>query len=116
MSRYIDTEHLMEKVSRMIEYCEKNKDKKFNALNVLFQVGDAIMDCPTADVVEVRHGKWIWKFNLDGDDFYECSICDRQEVINGLCREKNPSEHFPYRHCGAKMDGELKKKYTEETL
>lgn len=49
--RPIDEEHLMEKVSRMIDYCEKNKDKKFNALSVLFQVGDAIMDCPTADVV-----------------------------------------------------------------
>jgi hypothetical protein len=51
MPRYIDAEHLMQKLSRMIDYCEKNKDKKFNALNVLFQVGDAIMDCPTADVV-----------------------------------------------------------------
>ena len=51
MARYIDAELLMQKLSRMIDYCEKNKDKKFNALNVLFQVGDAIMDCPTADVV-----------------------------------------------------------------
>ena len=53
MSRYIDAELLLQKLSRMIDYCEKNKDKKFNALNVLFQVGDAIIDCPTADVVEV---------------------------------------------------------------
>lgn len=50
MPRYIDAEHLMEKVSRMIDYCEKNKDKKFNALDILFQVGDAIIDSPTAEV------------------------------------------------------------------
>lgn len=53
MAEYIDAELLMQKLSRMIDYCDKNKDKKFNALNVLFQVGDAIMDCPTADVVDV---------------------------------------------------------------
>jgi CRISPR/Cas system CSM-associated protein Csm2 small subunit len=51
MPRYIDAEHLMEKLSKMIDYCEKNKDKKFNVLNTLFQVGDAIMNCPTEDVV-----------------------------------------------------------------
>ena len=51
MARYIDAELLMQKLSRMIDYVEKNKDKKFNALGVLFQVGDALMDCPTADVV-----------------------------------------------------------------
>ena len=51
MAGYIDEEVLMQKLSRMIDYCEKNKEKRFNALNVLFQVGDAIMDCPTADVV-----------------------------------------------------------------
>ena len=50
-------------------------------------------------------GEWIFKFTLDGDDFYECSVCDRQEVINGLCRERNPVEHYPYCHCGAKMKG-----------
>ena len=35
----------------MIDYCEN--DNKVNGLTALFQVGDAIMDCPTADVVEV---------------------------------------------------------------
>ena len=60
MARYIDAEHLMQKLSRMIDYCEKNKDKRINPLNTLFQVGDAIMDCPTCDVVprsEVEHWK-----------------------------------------------------------
>ena len=48
MARYIDAELLMQKLSRMIDFCEKHK---VSGLNALFQVGDAIMDCPTADVV-----------------------------------------------------------------
>jgi hypothetical protein len=49
--RYIDADELMQKLSRMIDYC--GKDPKVSGLTALFQVGDAIMDCPTADVVEV---------------------------------------------------------------
>lgn len=65
-------------------------------------------NCHSANVI--RHGEWIWQFNLDGDDFFECSICGRQEVINELCRDKNPTEHYPFCHCGAKMDAERKSK------
>ena len=96
MSRYIDLDKIQFVIGTDAETGEK----------VMLATMNQIEEIPTTDVVEVRHGKWIWKFNLDGDDFYECSICDRQEVINGLCREKNPAEHFPYCHCGAKMDGE----------
>ena len=51
-------------------------------------------------------GEWKFDFTLEGDDFYECSVCGRQEVINVLCKERNPAEHYPYCHCGAKMKGE----------
>ena len=51
MAEYIDKEKLLQKLSRMIEYCKN--DNKVNGLTALFQVCDAIMDCPTADVVEV---------------------------------------------------------------
>ena len=51
MAGYVDKEKLLQKLSRMIEYCKN--DNKVNGLTALFQVGDAIMDCPTADVVEV---------------------------------------------------------------
>lgn len=45
MARMIDADALLEKLQRMIAYCEK--DKQVNGLTALFQVGDAIMDCPT---------------------------------------------------------------------
>lgn len=50
-------------------------------------------------------GEWIFDFTLDGDDFYKCSVCGRQEVLNELCNERNPAKHYPYCHCGAKMKG-----------
>ena len=51
-------------------------------------------------------GEWKYQFTLDGDRFYECSVCGRQVVINCLCNEKrNAPEFYPYCHCGAKMKG-----------
>ena len=56
-----------------------------------------------------KEGEWIYKFTLDGDKFYECSVCGRQAIINSLCnQERNASEFYPYCHCGAKMKGESK--------
>ena len=48
-------------------------------------------------------GEWIYKFTLEGDRFYECSVCGRQEVVNCLCKKINIAEDRPYCHCGAKM-------------
>ena len=45
MARAIDADILLEKLQRMIDYCEN--DNQVNGLTALFQVGDAIMDCPT---------------------------------------------------------------------
>lgn len=50
-------------------------------------------------------GEWVYKFTLDGDRFYECSVCGRQEVANCLCKERNLADDRPYCHCGAKMKG-----------
>lgn len=54
-----------------------------------------------------KEGEWIFEFTLDGDDFYKCSVCGRQEVVNGLCKERRPLEHLPFCHCGAKMKTEV---------
>ena len=43
--RPIDADALLEKLQRMIDYCKN--DNQVNGLTALFQVGDAIMDCPT---------------------------------------------------------------------
>ena len=66
---------------------------------------DIFAEVPTADVVEVKHGEWIDKFEkvttLGGNGIereflcgYKCSLCGRTEI-----------KKEPYCNCGAKMDG-----------
>ena len=70
---------------------------------------DIILKEPAADVVEVRHGRWIgleYDGYADGDpvyDLWECSECG--EEVRG---EDVPITH-PWCHCcGARMDKEDK--------
>ena len=92
----------------MDEYIERKaliKDIENDSMTVLFDKMTAIHHVkrqPAADVVEVRHGKWI-------DDMrdittvagivrkylvgYNCSVCGRYEI-----------HKEPYCNCGAKMD------------
>ena len=58
---------------------------------------------PTADVEEVKHGRWIEQDELYGDVYYTCSICNNDwTTIDGTPQE-NFMNYCP--HCGAKMDG-----------
>ena len=56
---------------------------------------------PAADVVEVKHGKWIKKTD-DVSYWYECSECSERPPY-GRYKETLFSDYCPY--CGAKMDG-----------
>ena len=85
MAEYIDKEKLLQKLSRMIDYCEN--DNKVNGLTSLFQVIDAIMDCPTADVVEVVRCKDCKYFS----EFHHCGIlgfCEPNEYCSRGERRK----------------------------
>lgn len=70
----------------------------------------AISQTPAADVVEVRHGRWVPEIHhtylpVEYDDAggpilheytsYRCSLCGREET-----------KEEPYCHCGARMDKE----------
>lgn len=62
-------------------------------------------ECPAADVAEVRHGEWVFKFycgNMSGYDYgMTCSVCGKP--MYRQFAEKMP----PYcPNCGAKMDGD----------
>ena len=53
---------------------------------------------PAADVVPVRHGRWIEKEKYNFGIMYDCSLCEDRILDNG--------HHWNYcPNCGAKMDG-----------
>lgn len=85
MSRYIDADAVLSKLPEDLPY-------KASVKRVLIQA-------PTTDVVEVRHGYWV--HNEDHNAYeseYFCSEClaDGARDIRG--------EKYCY-NCGAKMDG-----------
>lgn len=90
MAEYIERETLKNEISSLtVSICGKqmfNDEAKASVLRV-------IDEQPTADVQEVRHGKWI----ISSDGYYPyCSECWKEP--------KEISEFCP--HCGAKMDKE----------
>ena len=61
-----------------------------------------LTDIPAADVAPVVHGKWLPIVSYNNT--YKCSECGRLlvDITDGL---KMVAKHYPYCHCGAKMDG-----------
>ena len=93
MSRYIDADKLCEGLKHMAKYQEPYKQ------STILGVVSTIENTPSADVVEVRHGRWAICGTFD--DFLTCSVCN--------------SNKYPFAYdfafcpdCGAKMDGERK--------
>ena len=58
---------------------------------------------PSADVVPVVRGRWLPIVSYNNT--YKCSECGRLlvDITDGL---KMVAKHYPYCHCGAKMDRE----------
>lgn len=84
----------------MAEYIEKETARAELIINDELYAADIVKAIPAADVVEARHGQWIFDFALDGSNFYRCSECGRQEC---LLAKYSIYEFAPYCHCGAKM-------------
>lgn len=101
MARYIDADAITLKVKR---YLIPNTDN-FGMVGV----EDAeryflklLENTPTADVVEVKHAKWIGK---NGRDYYTCSNC---------CVVAKSKDDAYCRGCGARMDGTPKERGEEK--
>lgn len=88
--RYIDADALLSRLPDDLPY-------KASVKRVLIQA-------PTADVAEVRHGRWITHTH-----FYECSNCEFIYETDVIAFDYNPITDFDLYFCsvcGAKMDGE----------
>lgn len=90
MVEYINLKKLIELKNKVEYMC-------YDLYDLEDFLADVKKEC-SADVVEVVHGEW--KQNPYCKRIYYCSICGRHiEDCTG-----NYKEHFPYCHCGAKMD------------
>lgn len=85
MSKYIDREAFLEHMKRTSRY---------------FTVKFDIENFPAADVVEVRHGRWIEKTAHVRHSYFECSNCGAHENKHTAIKGR-----FCW-SCGAIMDGD----------
>lgn len=101
---YIEREAVIERLKQSIKWCENELELGEFRRGCIASLRDEIGNLkhseviPTADVAEVVHGEW--QQNKYYKSIYYCSKCGRRIVD----RSQNPYEHFPYCHCGAKMD------------
>ncbi|MGN0504370.1 MAG: hypothetical protein ACI4HJ_04910 [Ruminococcus sp.] len=91
MAEYIEREALLKDNSESIIFSAKELQNN-SEIKGANKVIDRIKAAPTADVQEVKHGKW----NKNGYG-RGCSECDYTYFSNGGLLNYCP-------HCGAKMD------------
>ena len=92
MAEYIEREAVMKTVK------DGNHSDSGRSMADLTSLREVLEDTPTADVSEVKHGKWRYIPHYNG--FYDCAyICN---VCKKISLEKG--NYCP--NCGARMDGE----------
>ena len=85
-------EYLSARRNQVLKSPLSTLDAKFEVMEIFDFVDHRV---ESADVAPVRHGRWEWCKDYDGDSILVCSECGR------VCHE----EDAPYCYCGAKMDG-----------
>ena len=87
----------------MAEYIERDKvlaEADYDGNFVLVVPAKKIRNIPAADVVEVKHGRWVWN-SIENPLHRICNQCGAvYRIVEG---------DFPYNvcpNCGAKMRGE----------
>ena len=108
MSKYIDADALKDKMFNYYDCINLNTRKgNYKGETLMnYEVADMIEDCidnaPTADVEEVRHGKWIYCGHHEMMGYvFKCSVCERWMFAHS---QNHVVGAYPYCHCGAKME------------
>ena len=116
MAEYIEREAVIDEIESTTWYhinCQKNLVEgaacEADALYKATDIYNVIKSAPTADVVEVRHGKWIENQEPLGwcdVDCAECSVCHESWIMDEDSSIDDCECMWHYcPHCGAKMDG-----------
>ena len=90
MARYIDADNIKLKGISIF-------DQNLEILIPLSDVRKSLQMTPTADVQEVRHGRWIKGNYVCGEYEFKCSVCGNTEWHTSYSTPFCP-------HCGARMD------------
>ena len=102
MKEYIERAAIHELVKRIPKYEMFNYDRTEALLGINPDDVDFGVDkIPTADVVEVRHGRWIHPVPGDGEN--HCSVCHAEQPWFYGYGYYEP-DYCP--NCGARMDKE----------
>lgn len=93
MARYIDADFVTENINLVLE--EKKSEKETTAYFAFEQFKFLLGQAPTADVAEVKHGKFIKRTPCSEPECDQCGKCPK--LVFGMLPNYCP-------HCGAKMD------------
>lgn len=98
---YIEREALLQDIAETVIVSAKTgyTNPELKGIN---KVIGRIQAMPTADVQEVRHGKWLYEDSDIGWTDYKCSACGN--IISTVAQDEDLYSYCPY--CGAKMDKE----------
>ena len=106
MKEYIEREAALVAIKNLypgIPFVKALRQRWHDDNRAYMQCERAVDAIPAADVVEVRHGRWIY-FKLGG---WKCSECNNQAPFWCMASTQNLSDYCP--NCGAKMsNGERK--------
>jgi DNA-directed RNA polymerase subunit RPC12/RpoP len=101
MAEYIKRTDVMKICEGYSEHCFSSSDAK--GQDIADRILDDVVEIPTADVEEVKHGYWIEQEDMFCAVYYTCSNCRNDwTTIDGTPQE-NFMNYCP--NCGAKMDG-----------
>ena len=109
---YIEREALISEYDKAVKWLKENShimnQQDYIERMTAMQAGKTMTEAiPAADVVPVRHGRWI---NICGDreSPRQCSVCLQDfAYIDGICylvSGQRLPQYCP--NCGAKMDGD----------
>ena len=113
---YIEREKARELIKNFGKGAIKDGMKTLDPVDDIVLLQKFVDSIPTADVVEVKCSNWelksrVYKMLDDVDEelYVECPLCHRTEYVPFELEEEEMLEyarkHYPYCHCGAKMDG-----------
>ena len=98
---YIERKALLQDIVATVVFSTKTGERNLEIEGARKVIG-RIQAMPTADVQEVRHGKWLYEDSDIGWTDYKCSACGN--IISTVAQDEDLYSFCPY--CGAKMDKE----------